>query len=166
MPYRQWASSQVSVIRSGDSRQQVLICYLLTQPKRPKPITKRWIAKWRLLLLDGCGSYCTKVFLDFRDDHHTIRFYLPPYSTHLACFQPYMYFHATRTGWMPFREQTFKRDTIPSDFRQTGLIPFDLDILFDKLPPTIAPKCPAPAPAPAPSRTTDPGLSAVPLSLV
>ena len=93
------------------------------------------------ILRDGCGSHCTKEFLDF-----AITTSFHPHTTHLvqpldlACFQPYNHFHAEavgvarRTGCLDFnkleffaalsavREQTFKRTTILSAFRQTGLI--------------------------------------------
>ena len=43
---------------------------------------KRRHRKWRLLLLDGYGSHCTKEFLNFYDDRHIIPFCLPPHTAH------------------------------------------------------------------------------------
>ena len=138
--------------------------------------TKRRPSKWRLLLLDGYGSHCTKELLDSCDDHHIIPFCLPPHTTHLlqpldvVCFQPYKHFHAeavdaaTRTGCSDFnelesfavlstvREQTFKRTTILSAFRPTGLVP---NIVLSKLP----------APAPSPPSTPPPADCAPELQL-
>ena len=83
----------------------------------------------------------------------------------MVCFQPYKHFHAEavdaaiQTGCSDFnkpefltalgsvREQTFKRTTILSAFRQTGLIPFNPDIVLSKLPATTPspPSTPPPA---------------------
>ena len=147
--------------------------------------TKRRHSKWRLLLLDGYGSHCTKEFLDFCNDHHIIPFCLPPHTTHLlqpldvVCFQPYKHFHAeavdaaTRTGCSDFnkleflaalssiREQTFKRTTVLSAFRQTGLIPFNPDIVLSKLPRAAT----TPSPPSTPPANHTPELSTVPLSI-
>ena len=111
----------------------------------------------RLLLLDGYGSHCTKEFIEFCDDHKIIPLCLPPHTTHLlqppnvVVFQPYKHYHAeaideaTRTGCTDFskleflsaitaiRKKTFKYTTILSAFRQTGLIPFNPEIVLDKL---------------------------------
>ena len=146
--------------------------------------TKRQLGKWHLLLLDGYGSHCTKEFLDFCDDHHIIPYCLPPHMTHLlqpldvVCFQPYKHFHAEavdaaiRTGCSDFnklefltalgsvREQTFKRTTILSTFRQTGLIPFNPNIVLSILPATT----PSPPSTPPPADCT-PELPTVPLTI-
>ena len=111
---------------------------------------------YRLLLLDGYGSHCTKEFLGFCDNHGIIPFCVPPHTTHIlqpldVVFQPYKHFHAeeidaaTRTGCSDFnklellaaltsiREQTFKKTTVLSAFRQTVLIPFNPEIVLSKL---------------------------------
>ena len=90
-------------------------------------------------------------FLDFCDNHGIIPFCLPPHTTHILVFQPYKHFHAeaivaaTRTGCSDFnkpeslaaltsvREQTFKKTTVLSALRQTGLVPFNPEILLSKL---------------------------------
>ena len=72
-------------------------------------------------------------------------------SFDVVVFQPYKHFHAgaidaaTRTGCSDFnkleflaaltsiREQTFKKTTVLSAFRQTGLIPFNPEIVLSKL---------------------------------
>ena len=82
---------------------------------------------------------------------------LPLHTTHIlqpldvVVFQPYKHFHAeaidvaTRTGCSDFNklefltaptsihEQTFKKTTVLSAFRQTGLILFKLEIVLSKL---------------------------------
>ena len=111
---------------------------------------------YRLILLDGYGSHCTKEFLDFCDNHGIIPFCLHPHTTHIlqpldVVFQPYKHFHAeainaaTCTKCSDFnkleflaaltsiREQTFKKTTVLSAFRQTGLIPFNPEIVLSKL---------------------------------
>ncbi|KAF8251780.1 DDE-domain-containing protein, partial [Wilcoxina mikolae CBS 423.85] len=137
-----------------------------------------------LLLLDGYGSHCTKEFLDFCDDHYIIPFCLPPHTTHLlqpldvVCFQPYKYFHAeavdaaTRTGCSDFdklefltaltsiRQQIFKLTTVLSAFHQTGLIPFNPDIVLSKLRPAT------PSPPSTPPRTTGSTSTEIPTILL
>ena len=107
--------------------------------------------------MGGYGSHCTKEFIDFCDDHKIIPLCLPPHTTHLlqpldvVVFQPYKHYHAeaideaTRTGCTDFskleflsaitaiRKKTFKYTTILSAFRQTGLIPFNPEIVLDEL---------------------------------
>jgi len=61
---------------------------------------KRQEGVYRLLLLAGFGSHCTKEFLDYCDQHKIIVFCLPPDSSHLlqpldvVVFQPYKHYHA------------------------------------------------------------------------
>ena len=134
------------------------------------------------LLFSGYGSHCTKELLDFCDNHHIIPFSLPPHTTHLlqlldmVCFQPYKHFHAeavdatTRTGCSDFNKleffvalssihkQTFKRTTILSAFCQTGLIPFNPNIVLSKLPATTLSPPSTPPPA-------TPELPTVPLTI-
>src|ERR1700733_1381199 len=81
----------------------------------------------------------------------------PPHATHLmqpldvVIFQPYKHYHsealdkAVRLGFDEFtvqdflqeldtiRRQTFKRSTILSSFRETGLVPFNPNVVLDKL---------------------------------
>ena len=118
---------------------------------------RRQIGVYRLLLLDGHGSHCTKEFIDYCDEKKIIPFCLPPHSTHLlqpldvVVFQPLKHYHteaielATRTGCSDFnkieflsaissiRQQAFKRTTILSSFRKTGLIPFNPDVVLSQL---------------------------------
>jgi len=112
---------------------------------------------YRLLLLDGFGSHCTKEFLDYYDRHKIIVFCLSPHSSHLlqpldlVVFQPYKHYHAeavekaTRTGCGDFNksefldtidticQQTFKPSTLRSGFRAAGLIPYNPEIVISKV---------------------------------
>ena len=55
---------------------------------------------YRLLLLDGFGSDCTKQFIEYRDNNKIVLFCLPPHASHLlqrldvVIFQPYKHYHA------------------------------------------------------------------------
>ena len=119
--------------------------------------SKRQIGSYRLLLLEGFGSHCTKQFIHYCDRHKIVVFGLPPHSSHLlqpldvVVFQLYKHYHAeaveaaTRMGCGNFdkiefldqiesiRQRTFKPSTIRSAFRATGLIPFDPSIVISKL---------------------------------
>jgi len=119
--------------------------------------SKRKIGSHHLLLLDEYGSHCTKQFLEFCNEKNIIPFCLPPHSTHLlqpldvVVFQPLKHYHAeaieeaTRTGCSDFnkieflaaiesiREKAFKRSTIISAFKKTGLIPYNPNIVLSTL---------------------------------
>jgi DDE superfamily endonuclease len=103
----------------------------------------------RLLLLDGFTSHIEYDFVRYTKENQIILFALPPHTTHflqpldVVCFQPLKHYHAeavdaaVRTGDMKFskieflaaltniRKQAFKKSTILSAFRKTGIIPFD-----------------------------------------
>lgn len=113
---------------------------------------------YRLLLLDGHGSHCTREFISYCDEKKIIPFCFPPHTTHLlqpldvVVFQPLKHYHAeaidhaTRTGCSDFnkveflsaitsiRDQAFKPATILSSFRKTGLIPYNPRIVLSILP--------------------------------
>ena len=120
--------------------------------------SQRQVGAYRLLLLDGYGSHCTKEFIDYCDENKIIPFCLPPHSTHLlqpldvVVFQPLKQFHAeavdqaTRTGCSDFNkieflaaidsirvQAAFKHSTILSAFRKYGLIPYSPSIVLSKL---------------------------------
>lgn len=110
---------------------------------------QRQVGAYRMLLLDGHGSHCTRDFITFCDEKNIIPFCLPAHTTHLiqpldvVVFQPLKHFHAeaidyaTRTGCSDFnkieflsaltsiRSQAFKKSTIISAFQKTGLVPYD-----------------------------------------
>ena len=124
---------------------------------------ERQVGAYRLLLLDGFGSHCTKQFIDYCDCHNIIVFCLPPHSSHLlqpldvVVFQPYKHYHAeaveaaTRMGCGDFnkcefldqihsiRQQTFKSTTVRSAFQANSLIPYNPGIVISKLREAVAP---------------------------
>lgn len=145
--------------------------------------SQRQVGAWRLLIFDGYGSHTTKEFLDYCDDCKIICLSLPPHSSqHLqpldvVCFQPFKHHHkaaveqATRTGCTDFnkleffnaikgiRETTFKRNTILSAWRKTGIWPWCPELVLQKVravtptpPPTNHPSSPA---APSPRNYTE-----------
>lgn len=115
------------------------------------------LGEYRLLLLDGHISHCTVEFVRYCDDNKIIPLCLPPHTTHflqpldVMVFQPYKHYHskaieeATRLGNPEFdkieflanltaiREQALKEKTIRASFRATGLQPFDIDLVLNKL---------------------------------
>ena len=117
---------------------------------------RRMVGAYRLLLLDGHGSHCTREFISFCDEKLIIPFCLPPHTTHLlqpldvVVFQPLKHFHAeaidqaTRSGCSDFnkieflsaitsiRSQAFKPTTIISSFRKTGLLPYCPAVVLDR----------------------------------
>jgi DDE superfamily endonuclease len=106
---------------------------------------------YRLLLLDGFTSHIEYEFVKFAESNRILLFGLPPHTTHflqpldVVCFQPLKHYHAeaiddaVRTGDTKFskieflaalptiRRQAFKKSTILSAFRQTGIIPYNPD---------------------------------------
>ena len=115
------------------------------------------VGAWRLLILDGYGSHLTFEFFTFAKEHKIELFRLPPHSTHLTqpldvgCFQPYKHYHAeaidelVRAGGVDFdkldflsifqdmHDRTFTKSTILSSFKKTGLVPYDPDVVFQKI---------------------------------
>jgi len=118
---------------------------------------ERQSGEYRLLLLDGFGSHCTKEFLAYCEVNNIVVFCLPPHSSHLlqpldvVVFQPYKHYHsetvevANRLGCGDFdkcefldgvdsiSQQTFKQSTVQSAFRATGLIPYNPEVVISKL---------------------------------
>ena len=137
---------------------------------------KTQIGVWRLLILDGYGSHLTYEFYEYAQKHKIELFALPPHSTHLTqpldvgCFQSYKHYHSEaidetmRTGIPEFgkldflaslttmRARTFKKSTILSAFRKTGLIPYNPEIVLQKIRPANSqtpPSRPVTPPPPA-----------------
>ena len=112
---------------------------------------------YRLLILDGHASHITKEFLTYAEDHKIVCMGLPPHTTHLlqpldvGVFQPYKHWHAQAVNravdfadteyskqeflasFKHFRDQTMKQNTIRSAWRKTGLVPYNPDIVLDKI---------------------------------
>jgi hypothetical protein len=132
--------------------------------------SRRQLGAYRLLIMDGCGSHCTKQFIEFCDERNIIPFCLPPHTSHLlqpldvVVFQPYKHYHAeaveaaTPTGCTNFdkaefldaiheiRCQTLKPSTILSAFRCTGLVPYNPDVVIAKLRDAVSTPSPATPP--------------------
>ena len=109
----------------------------------------------RLLIIDGHGSHHTKQFIQYYNDHKIIPFSLSPHLTHLlqlldvVVFQPYENYHAkvlnimVRDGVINItkleflgciqqvRKQAFKRETILSAFRKTGISPLNPQVVLE-----------------------------------
>lgn len=125
----------------------------------------------RILLCDGYKSHLTQELLKFCEFWSIHIFAFPPHATHflqpldVVLFQPYKHWHAravdqaTRTGCSRFdkleflaaihgiRQSTFKTNTIRTAFRECGLIPYNPQIVLEKIkeyqpPPSIRPSTP------------------------
>ena len=112
---------------------------------------------WRLLVMNGYGSHHTREFLSYCENHKIIPFDLPSHTTYLlqplnvCVFQPLKHWHskavneAVQTGdeiftkikllaaFHGFRSKAFKNTTIRSAWKQTGLIPFDPNVVLNKM---------------------------------
>lgn len=113
--------------------------------------------------MDGYGTHDTYEFLEYCEEYNIIPLTFPSHTTHslqpldVCVFQPLKHYHseavnqAISTGvecfskveflaaFNQFRRQAFKASTIESAWRQTGLIPYNLEIVLqivrDSLPP-------------------------------
>ena len=132
----------------------------------------------RLLLMDGYGSHDTYEFLKYCEDYDIIPLTFPSHTTHLlqpldvCVFQPAKHYHseavnqAISTGdesftkveflaaFNQFRRQAFKSSTIQSAWRATGLIPYNPDVVLQKVRNSL----------PAPRQTTPERAAFVPLA--
>jgi hypothetical protein len=121
---------------------------------------KSTVGAKRLLLLDGYGSHHTLEFVNYCDENGIIPFAFPPHTTHIlqpldvVVFQQYKHYHtkaidiAVRDGCIQItkveflaaisdiRRKTFKESTIYSAFTKTGLIPFNPEVVLQKIKPT------------------------------
>ena len=124
---------------------------------------KGTIGAKRLLLLDGYGSHHTLEFINYCDENGIIPFAFPPHTTHIlqpldvVVFQQYKHYHtkaidiAVRDGCSKItkleflaaisdvRRQAFKKSTIHSAFAKTGLIPFNPNVVLQKIRPVTPP---------------------------
>jgi len=113
--------------------------------------------KYRLLLLDNHECHLSLKFQEYCEAEGIIPFALPPHTTHflqplnIGCFQPNKYYYreavneVTRIGNQDYNQidffvdierihrQTFKELTIKSSFKKTGIWPFNLEIVLQKL---------------------------------
>lgn len=120
----------------------------------------------RLLIMDGYGSHDTYEFLEYCEHYNIIPLTFPSHTTHLlqpldvVVFQPLKHYHseavnmAISTGdesftkveflaaFTKFRRQAFKSSTIRSAFRETGLIPYNPEVVLEKVRNTLPPPRP------------------------
>ena len=107
--------------------------------------------------MDGYGSHLTYKFYTYAQKHHIELFRLLPHSTHLTqpldigyC-QPFQHPHAEvidnamrsskgdfgklefLAKFQTMYNQTFKKSTIKSAFKNTGLIPYNPEVVFQKV---------------------------------
>ena len=133
-----------------------------------KHTVKKVVGRKRLLILDGHGSHHTKEFIAYCDAHDIVPFGLPPNLTHLlqpldvVVFQPLKHYHAkaldllVREGLVNItkieflscieevRRQAFKKSTILSSFKKTGIWPFNPQPVLKILEERQAKKTPSP----------------------
>ena len=119
--------------------------------------------KWRLLIMDGFGSHDTFEFLEYCEYHNIIPFTFPSHTTHLlqpldvCIFQPLKHWHAEAvnqaisTGdesfskveflaaFNTFRTKAFKPKTIISSWKHTGMIPYNPEIVLQKVRDSLPP---------------------------
>ena len=155
----------VSLSDSGYTNDQLTFNWLHHFNHHTKKST---IGAKRLFLLDGYGSHHTLEFVNYCDENGIIPFTFPPHTTHISqpldvtVFQQYKHYHtkainiAVHDGHIQItkveflatisniRFKTFKKSTIYSAFTKTHLIPFNLEVVLQKIkqttlsPPPIA----------------------------
>ena len=138
-----------------------------------KHTKKTQIGDHRMLILDGFGSHMTYEFWQFAKRKRILLFRLPPHSTHLTqpldvgIFQPFKHHHteaidaAVRAGNMEFskldflasfqaiRASTFTKSSILSAWKNTGLIPYNPNVVLAKIEAIQASNRPASPPPPS-----------------
>jgi hypothetical protein len=70
----------INVSDSGYSNDAVALDWIKHFDKMTKNKT---MGRWRLLLVDGHGSYETREFAKYAEDHYIVLWALPPHITHL-----------------------------------------------------------------------------------
>lgn len=118
---------------------------------------KKSKGEWRMLIMDGASIHTNEEFVRVCYSKNILPFRLPPHTTHLlqplnvVCSQLPKHYHSEVTndkvqnGDYEFskveflaritsvRSQAFSKNTIYESFRQTGLIPFNPEIVMQKL---------------------------------
>ena len=113
---------------------------------------------YRLLIVDGHGSHLTMDFIDYCDNNKILLAIYPPHSTHtlqpldVAMFKPLstayskmLSTHLHRShGLLPIKKDdffplfwdawatSFKKSTILSSFKATGIAPFNPDVILER----------------------------------
>lgn len=153
-----------------------------------KQSSKRQKGRFRLLIMDGYGSHLTYEFWKYATQKDIILFRLPPHSTHftqpldVGLFQPMKHYHAEavdnaiRLGdadfsrqdflaaFNQFRIKTFKPSSILSAWRKTGLIPYNPEIVLEKIRPKDVPQMRVEYTPMRPGRTPSPPSISLPFT--
>ena len=130
---------------------------------------KRTQGRRRLLILDGHGSHHTIEFIKYCEKHEIVPFGLPPHLTHIlqpldvVVFQPLKHYYSkeldimvrdglTNISKIEFlqciqqaRRQAFKKATISSAFKKTGIWPFNPQVVLDVLQQRVPQRTPSPS---------------------
>ena len=128
------------------------------------------VGRKRLLILDGHGSHHTIEFIQFCEEYDIIPFSMPPHLTHIlqpldvAVFQPLKHYHAKELDYIvrdgvsnitkleflaiiqQIRKEAFKRTTILSAFKKTGIWPLNPQLVLEKLAVRAVVRTPSPTP--------------------
>ena len=155
----------ITTAESGYSNDWLALQWIKHFDKHSRNIRK---GAWRLLIMDGHGSHHTREFLEYCDAHNIIPFGLPSHTTHLlqpldiCVFQPLKHWRseavneAIQNGdetfskveflaaFNTFRAKAFKSTTITSAWRKTGLIPYNPEVVLQKVRESLPPRetCP------------------------
>jgi DDE superfamily endonuclease/Tc5 transposase DNA-binding domain len=153
----------VGVSDTGYTNDELSYEYMLHFHRQSR---KTQVGAHRILLCDGYGSHITREILEFCEKKQIHMFCLPPHTSHIlqpldvVLFQPYKHYHAkaidyaSRTGCGDFnkleflhaigsiRQQTFKKNSILSSFRECGLIPYRPTVVLTKVREYEAPRDP------------------------
>lgn len=143
-----------AVSDSGYSNDEISLEWLEHFDKHTR---KKRKGAWHMLIMDRAESHTHSEFVRVCYSKNILPFWLPPHTTRLlqpldvVCFQPLKHYHAeaidaaVRSGDAEFskveflarittiQKQAFKKNTILSSFRKTGLIPYDPSIVLNKL---------------------------------
>jgi len=173
----------VGVSDTGYTNDELSYEYILHFNRQSK---KTQVGAHRILLCDGYGSYITREILEFCETKLIHMFCLRPHTSHILqpldvmLFQPYKHYHAkaidyaSRTGCGDFnkleflaaigsiRQQTFKRNSILSSFRECGLVPFRPTVVLAKVREYEAPRDPRRLSTPPPDHL--PGFTPEPIT--
>lgn len=111
-----------------------------------------------MLIIDGASSHIYEEFIRLCYSKNILPFQLLPYTTNflqpldIVCFQPFKHYYtktvdnAVQTRDVEFthveflaniqsiRKQTFTKSMVLSSFCKKGLIPFNPQVVFDRLP--------------------------------
>ena len=148
------ADTLIGINKTGYSNSNMSMEWIRHFNKFSKTQTK---GKYRMLVFDGHGSHLTDDFLYYCWAHDIVPFQLPPKTTHLlqpldlGVFQPLKHWHQVSlhealqfgnteftkqdflNAYQTVRNRTFKRTTVLSAWKKSGLIPFNPSLVLSKM---------------------------------